>query len=84
MRFAFIDSVNDNSMDNDDDDDSGLLFFAGGISWTMKTDEESDSVYFSERRRARVHRETVEREGKRGAFIAIDQHRVYIHTKRRG
>ena len=79
VRFAFIDSVNDNSMDNDDDDDSG---------WDFVDDEngrrKSDSVYFSERRRARVHRETVEREGKRGAFIAIDQHRVYIHTKRRG
>ena len=45
MRFAFIDSVNDNSMDNDDDDDSGLLFFAGGISWTMKTDEGKAIAY---------------------------------------
>ena len=45
VRFAFIDSVNDNSMDNDDDDDSGLLFFAGGISWTMKTDEGKAIAY---------------------------------------
>jgi 50S ribosomal protein L16 3-hydroxylase len=42
VRFAFIDSVNDNSMDIDDD---GLLFFAGGISWTMKTDEGKAIAY---------------------------------------
>ena len=37
VQFAYVDSVNDNSMNNDDT----LLFFAGGISWTMETDEEN-------------------------------------------
>ena len=41
VRFAYIDSVNDNSMNNDDT----LLFFAGGISWTMETDEGKAIAY---------------------------------------
>ena len=40
IRFAYIDAVNDNSIENDD-----VFFFAGGISWTMKTDEGKSIAY---------------------------------------
>jgi 50S ribosomal protein L16 3-hydroxylase len=40
VRFAFIDSVNDDSIE-----ENVVLFFAGGMSWTMKTDEGKAIAY---------------------------------------